>query len=182
MKCAHFALMVSIIIGFPAVAASERSPYAGQESRAIKALSDEEVQGYRSGKGMGLAKAAELNGYPGPAHVLELAAHLDLTPEQRARTEVVFKAMQDEAVSFGRKLIDEERKLDRQFAAGSITPETLQVLLEQIGALQGKVRAVHLQAHLAQLKILTPEQRARYAGLRGYANADSGAAPAHRHH
>ena len=32
----------------------------------------------RAGRGMGLALAAELNGYPGPAHVLELADKLDL--------------------------------------------------------------------------------------------------------
>jgi hypothetical protein len=33
--------------------------YAGRQSRHIKALSEEEVKGYLSGAGMGLAKAAE---------------------------------------------------------------------------------------------------------------------------
>ena len=35
--------------------------------------------------GMGLALAAELNGYPGPAHVIELAKSLGLSEPQRAK-------------------------------------------------------------------------------------------------
>ena len=77
-----------------AVSAASMSPYAGQESRDIKALSAEDVQGYVSGKGMGLAKAAELNGYPGPSHVLGLATELALTPEQTQQTRVLFEQMQ----------------------------------------------------------------------------------------
>ena len=42
------------------------SPYAGQEQREIQALSTEEIEGYLSGSGMGLAKAAELNHSPVP--------------------------------------------------------------------------------------------------------------------
>ena len=49
------------------------SPYAGQQTRAIKALSPEDLAGLLNGEGRGMAKAAELNGYPGPVHVLELA-------------------------------------------------------------------------------------------------------------
>jgi len=37
------------------------------------ALSVEQIEQYRAGAGMGYAKAAELNRYPGPMHVLELA-------------------------------------------------------------------------------------------------------------
>jgi hypothetical protein len=44
--------------------AQSQSPYVGQEFREIKALSPQEISDYLSGKGMGLAKAAELNGYP----------------------------------------------------------------------------------------------------------------------
>jgi hypothetical protein len=50
------------------------TPYAGQQTRTIKALSDDEIAALRNGEGMGMAKAAELNGYPGPIHVLSLAA------------------------------------------------------------------------------------------------------------
>ena len=48
-----------------------KRPYSGQQGRMIKALSSKEVQGLLQGKGMGMAKAAELNQYPGPRHVLD---------------------------------------------------------------------------------------------------------------
>ena len=68
-----------------------QSPYAGQESRESKALSPQEVPDLLAGKGMGLAQAAELNGYPGPMHVLELAAQLQLPPDHTSKTEALFK-------------------------------------------------------------------------------------------
>ena len=68
-----------------------QSPYMGQESREIKALSPQEISDYLLGRGMGLAKAAELNGYPGPAHVLELAVQLEITSEQRPRPKCCLK-------------------------------------------------------------------------------------------
>ncbi|MGH7485986.1 MAG: hypothetical protein ACREMY_10365, partial [bacterium] len=61
-------LLVSLLVTVGALAAT---PYAGQQSREIKALSQEEAAGLLAGKGMGFAKAAELNGFAGPAHVLE---------------------------------------------------------------------------------------------------------------
>lgn len=164
-------------------AAQPASPYVGQEVRDIKALSPDDVNAYLSGKGMGLAKAAELNGYAGPAHVLELAAPLALTPEQRTRTEALFASMESSAKSLGRTLVEEERKLDRLFATKAVTPELLNISLSEIGSLQAKVRAAHLVAHLAQVEILTPEQNARYAELRGYggAGADTGHGGQHKH-
>lgn len=62
-----------------------RSAYAGQADRAIEALSPERVRGLLAGGWMGLAKAAELNGLPGPKHVLDLAEPLVLTPDQIVR-------------------------------------------------------------------------------------------------
>jgi Spy/CpxP family protein refolding chaperone len=144
------------------------SPYAGEEARDIKALSAEDVDAYLTGQGMGFAKAAELNGYAGPKHVLELASELDLTAEQRTRTQALFASMQTKAVALGRQLVDEERKLDRLFASTSITQNALQESVARIGALQADVRAAHLEAHLEQAKVLTPEQRAHYLHLRGY--------------
>lgn len=167
----------------PALAQTAASPYVGQEVRDIKALSPEDVDAYLSGKGMGLAKAAELNGYAGPSHVLELASQLELTPEQRTETEALFASMAAKAASLGKMLVTEERKLDHLFATKSITPEALSSALAEIGALQAKVRGAHLEAHLAQIEILTPEQNARYAQLRGYGEsaAHSGNHAHHRH-
>ena len=110
------------------------------------------------GQGMGLAKAAELNGYPGPAHVLELAAQLDLTPEQEIKTEVLFKKMQARAIPLGKELVEEERALDRLFASRAVNSESLGQALARIGRLQGQVRQVHLDAHVEQTALLTPAQ------------------------
>src|SRR5512140_1710908 len=49
------------------------SPYAGEEKREIKSLSADVIEQYNQGEGMGMAKAAELNHYPGPRHVLMAA-------------------------------------------------------------------------------------------------------------
>src|SRR4051794_40771771 len=68
----------------PVVADPPSAPYSGQQARSIKALSPENIAALLTGEGMGMAKAAELNGYPGPAHVLALAKELNLTEAQRA--------------------------------------------------------------------------------------------------
>lgn len=149
------------------------SPYAGQQARSIKALSEQEVADYLSGKGMGFAKAAELNGYPGPAHVLELADELALLPAQRSRTEQVFGRMQAQARELGARLVEEERRLDASFAAKTVSPESLAIAMRSIASLQSEIRAAHLQAHLEEAEILTESQKARYGHLRGYAEANS---------
>lgn len=161
------------------VFANQAAPYAGQEQRVIKSLSVDEIESYLNGKGAGLAKAAELNHYPGPAHVLELADQLELSSQQRTRTEAIFKAMQADAIRWGHALVDKEQELDRRFASAAITPEELRALLEQIGNLQTEVRRAHLQAHLQQRAILNREQVAKYDRLRGYG---SGSGPGHRGH
>src|SRR5271168_3272311 len=125
--------------------ADSTSPYAGQDTRGIKALAPEDVDAYLSGKGMGLAKAAELNGYPGPAHVLALATELDLSPNQKQRTEALFASMEAKATDLGRALIEQERELDGQFASKRATQESVAVILQRIGELQAKVRGAHLQ-------------------------------------
>jgi Spy/CpxP family protein refolding chaperone len=161
--------LVAALLG-AAAHASSPSEYAGQESREIKALSHEDVQAYLAGKGMGLAKAAELNGYPGPSHVLGMATELELTADQIQRTQAIFSHMQRDAISLGRDLIDEERKLDRQFSEKTISAESLSQSLKRIGEIQAQVRQVHLGAHLAQIAILTPAQVSKYESLRGYSN------------
>ena len=165
-----FACVVSSVLLFNLANASPPSPYSGQESRETKALSSEDIQAYLSGKGLGLAKAAELNGYPGPSHVLALASELGLTADQKQRTESLFKSMESKAISLGRPLVEEERKLDRMFAEKRITQESLDQSLTRIGELQAQVRRAHLEAHLAQAEILTLAQVSKYMMLRGYTN------------
>lgn len=157
------------------------TPYAGQEQREIKALSANEVQGLLNGKGMGFAKTAELNHYPGPMHVLEQAELLQLSEKQKQRTREIFAAMQVEARRLGAAYVEKERELDRLFASGEIKKETLQLLLDQIGRLQAEIRGVHLQAHLEQKAILTPAQAATYDRLRGYVGGTGPSGHGHSH-
>lgn len=176
-------ILFSICIAVAAYNVHAASPnhYVGQEVREIKAMSREDVQSYLTGKGMGLAKAAELNGYPGPSHVLSLAPELGLTSEQQMLTKALFASMEADAIEVGRHVVEEERKLDQLFATKQVTPETLNASLSQIGALQAKVRAAHLEAHLTQIRILTPEQTARYIELRGYSSPQPTPTQVHRH-
>jgi Spy/CpxP family protein refolding chaperone len=150
------------------------TPYAGLQQRTVKALSDRQLADLRAGRGMGLALAAELNGYPGPIHVLELADRLQLSDEQRQRMHALTEAMKAEAVPVGEKLIERERALDQAFAQREITPTTLAALTAQIGETQGELRAVHLKYHLTTAELLSPHQRHRYAELRGYSDTKDG--------
>jgi Spy/CpxP family protein refolding chaperone len=151
-----------------AIAQHGHSPYAGQETRAIKALSEEELQALLSGQGMGLAKAAELNHYPGPRHVLDLAVRLQLSETQRAETQQIYDRMQHEAVRLGALLVDKERELDHLFVAETVDSQTLQHLTKQIAQLQGDLRLAHLQAHVEMKRLLSHEQINTYGALRGY--------------
>jgi len=143
-------------------------PYAGLQQRGLKALSDQQLADLRAGRGMGLALAGELNGYPGPSHVLELADQLQLSGEQRQQVQQLFDAMKAEATAVGGTLIEHEIQLDQEFADRRISSASLARLTAQIGETQGKLRAVHLKYHLSTAALLTAEQRHRYAQLRGY--------------
>ena len=103
--------------------ASAQTPYAGMQTRPIKALSEQQIADLGAGRGMGLALAAELNGYPGPSHVLELADKLELSAEQRANAQRLFDFMKAEAMPMGAKLIEQEAELDKQFSTRTVTPE-----------------------------------------------------------
>jgi Spy/CpxP family protein refolding chaperone len=144
------------------------TPYAGLQDRPIKALSDQQIADLRAGRGMGLALAAELNGYPGPMHVLELADALQLSDRQRAETAALFAAMKAEAIPLGERLIAGETALDRLFADRTVTRVALDDALARLAADQAALRAAHLRYHLAMVELLTPAQTARYAELRGY--------------
>ena len=160
--------LLAIVATTATSSAQTTSPYTGQEQRAIKALSDEEIRDLLEARGMGLAKAAELNSYPGPLHVLQLAAELGLSDAQRKATDSLYASMRQRALSIGRQIIEAERTLDRAFANAAIEPATLRSQVGAIATLQGELRAVHLEAHLAQHALLTPEQITRYDALRGY--------------
>lgn len=152
--------------------AGAQSPYAGQEHRSIKSMSPQEIQALQKGAGMGFAKLAELNHFPGPKHVLELSQQLGLTPDQLAETNVLFADMQFKAKSLGRELLAAEAALDHAFENDEITAETLEKTLLEIGEIRARLRFVHLEAHLRQRALLTDEQVISYDALRGYGRDD----------
>lgn len=176
---AALAVLSTVSVASPCALAAPSS-YAGQEQREIKSLSADDVQSLLAGKGMGLAKAAELNGYPGPSHVLQLASELQLSDEQRIATQALFRSMESKAVALGVALVQAERELDQLFASKQVTPPLLTQKLAAIGDLQAKVRGAHLEVHLAQAELLSAEQIAMYARLRGYTAAE-GKRQAHQH-
>src|SRR6201746_1050396 len=100
--------VIATVLMLTAAAANAQTPYAGMQTRSIKALSEQQVADLGAGRGMGLALVAELNGYPGPSHVLELADKLELSADQRASIQRLFDSMKAEAVPIGRKLIEQE--------------------------------------------------------------------------
>jgi len=142
--------------------------YAGQADVGLKGFSDEEIRGLLNGEGMGVAKAAELNHYPGPRHVLDLENQLHLSATQRAETQKIFDHMHEEAVRLGKIIIEKEEELENLFASNGIDSNKWNTLVREIARLQGELRLTHLQAHLAMKNILSPEQIKNYDLLRGY--------------
>ncbi len=178
-----FALVIlTLLASSDATFAQHAPPYAGLQSRAVKALSDQQIADLRNGRGMGLALAAELNGYPGPLHVIELRQELGLSATQVARAEELFRDMKAETIPLGEQLIAQESALDRQFAERTITPASLTETTSRIGDAQARLRAAHLRYHLAMLEVLTPEQAQGYSALRGYAVEHNAPAQHHRRH
>jgi len=167
-RTALFASLVVVAASTATSTAQTPSPYAGQEQRTIRALSDQEIGDLLEGRGMGLAKAAELNSYPGPLHVLQLANQLGLSDAQRAASESLYTDMRERAQSAGRKIIEAERNLNEAFADDHIDRAILRSQINAIAILWGELRTIHLETHLAQRSLLTAEQIARYDVLRGY--------------
>ena len=149
----------------------QHSPYAGHEASEIPSLTPEELAQLRNGEGMGFAKAAELNHFPGPRHVLDMASELELTAEQRSLTETIFDEMQQQARQLGEEIIEAERHLNMRFGNEHIDEAALLESTTEIAELYGRLRFTHLSAHLGVTALLLPEQVATYDRLRGYGAA-----------
>ena len=175
--------IAALFIAFLSLAcgAEKLSPYVGEENRKIKSLSRAEVDGYLSGKGMGFAKVAELNGYPGPKHVLDLSKELNLTAKQISKSKDLFDAMQSEAKILGADLVEKEKQLDQLFSNGNVDHRKLEISLASIGQTSAKLRQSHLAAHLEQKKVLSPHQVSLYIRHRGY-NGSHDNHDEHSHH
>ena len=159
---AVIALLPLTVLGQPS------SPYAGWENRVINSLSADEIRGLRSGRGMQQSLPAELSGYPGPRHVLELAMELGLSNSEQAQAQALFEQMVTRAIDLGEAIISAESRLDQMFDQAVPSASQIENLTIQIAQLRGQLRNVHLQAHLQMSALMSDQQKAMYQRLRGY--------------
>lgn len=146
------------------------SPYAGMQAREIKSLSPADIEELRRGGGWGLALPAELNGVPGPAHLLELKDDIPLRPQQVERVQGLYDSMRSEAIPSGERLIAAEAAIERAFASGEVDDASLRALLAEAEAARAALRFIHLSRHLRTVELLDNRQITRYKVLRGYAD------------
>lgn len=147
-----------------------RSPYAdGYDPDApLRALGAELVEQILLGQGASLALPAELNGLPGPRHVLGLADQLDLSPNQQTQVQDIFDRYLADAIPAGERYLAAAQALEEELRSGAISEEELSELVTEASRLEGELVTSHLTAHLRTAAILTPEQIAAYNQLRGY--------------
>lgn len=150
---------------------TQTSDYVGLKERPLKALSTQQVEDLRAGRGMGWSLAAELNSVPGPRHVLQLQQQLGVSAEQASLLQDIVQAMEARARALGEEIIVAETQLDSGFRNKSLSQEQVLDLSSRIGALNGQLRAAHLQAHLQTAALLSPKQIAAYDLARGYTPA-----------
>jgi hypothetical protein len=173
-------VLLSILIltfGFAAEAGEKppagASKYAGQQTRTIKSLSPDDIAELKRGGGWGLARAAELNGVPGPAHLFEMKAQIPLRGDQVAAITKIYREMKAEAIEQGQKLIETERALESHFKNRTITDAILRSSLVVNSGARMALRYIHLGTHLKTPAILSPAQIAKYNSLRGYSDPGS---------
>lgn len=172
------AVLAGAVIASGAQAAGTVPPTDSTQP-VVRGLSADEIRALREGEGMGLARAAEWNGNPGPAHVLQAAREgtMHLDGEQRQAIEAVHAGMQAQAQALGRRILDLETVLEQGFRERRMAKTDLAQQVGELGREWAALRLTHLQAHLEMAVLLRPEQIAHYNELRGY----SAESPVHHH-
>jgi hypothetical protein len=171
MKSESLLLALAFSMPLPALAQHNHGaqmPYAGMQNRAVKSLSDNDIRELRRGGGWGLALTAELNGMPGPAHLLELKDQIPLTQDQVTKTQALFDDMRNAAIPTGERLIQAETALESAFEKGSVNEASLRRLLTEAESARTELRFIHLSQHFKTVQYLKPDQIKRYNILRGY--------------
>ena len=138
----------------------------GQGHLVAQSCADEFEKVVGSGRGFGLAFAADQNGYPGPMHVLELKDRLKLTADQEAKMHTLMAAMFSESQPKSARLLDAERKLRRLFADSAASRAAVRAAAAEVEHARAEVRLVHLLTHLRTRDLLTDEQRRLYQEAR----------------
>ncbi|WMS43585.1 hypothetical protein RDV64_04060 [Acuticoccus sp. MNP-M23] len=161
--------IVCLMLPSVAFAQAPQAPYSGLQDRRIASLSEDDIGEIRRGGGWGLALPAELNGVPGPAHLLENADALQLGAEQVSEIRAIYEEMRADAIAAGERLIETEAALTDAFRDGTPDAAMLSNLIEAAEASRAALRFVHLSRHIETPALLTEAQLRRYAVLRGYA-------------
>ena len=170
MKSFAVSLSLAFLAAPCAVAAQHAAaPETGEQT--IAGLSADDIATIRAGGGWGLAKPAEMNGAPGPKHLLELADRLELDDAQIAGIEDIRERMTARAVAAGERFLTAEAALTEAFAAGSVQASELERLVAAAGEARAAMRLAHLDAHRETVPLLSAAQIERYAILRGHRSA-----------
>ena len=172
MKPIFSLLTIALLMPLTAQANENHQPYAGLEKRTVSSLSNEDIADLETGAGWGLALPAELNGYPGPRHILELQDELELSETQIAKVEELFAAMQQEAIEAGQTFIAAEENLDEVFRNNAADRDKLAIAISESANARANLRFIHLSQHLETVTMLTEDQITKYNTLRGYGNDD----------
>jgi len=166
---------LAFVTGLIALAQDSTATPSGYDSlldTEIRGISEEDIEGYRTGAGLGFALPAELNGYPGPRHVLDLSVELDLDEQQLSEIQSLYDEMLPQVINLGEQILQAEAELELAFREETISTEYLADQLDLIGDLRADLRYVHLSTHLSTITILTTHQIQQYNILRGYENSD----------
>jgi len=133
-----------------------------------------------NGEGNGMAAYAEMNGYPGPKHVLDLADKLGLTSRQKHDVREIYEEMNTRARALGKMIVKVEEELNYAFTSGMLAQESVEDDAESIGKMRGTLRGVHLAAHIKTKGLLTAKQVEQYVALRKEARSTGHDPAGHR--
>lgn len=129
---------------------------------AIRSLPGRDIVALAGGEGGGLAKIADLNGYPGPRHVLDMDAHLNLTTRQREQLRQVMSTMEADAKEVATRYLSALAQLEEDTRQGSLSGDQFLKRYRAVEALRTELGAVHLITHFKTKDLLTPAQVATY--------------------
>ena len=125
----------------------------------------QDKEGLLRGEEMGQGTVAEVNGYPEPKRVLDAAEKLQLSDQQKKAITRIYQEAETRAKELSQSIIRLEEELNKAFQDQLVIEKSVRDDAEQIGRLRGRLRGVHLVAHLKTRAVLTEKQIAAYASL-----------------
>jgi Spy/CpxP family protein refolding chaperone len=157
-------LALPLAAQYPPTTKNAATP-AQQAEAQHHAFLQAEREAIEKGEGFGMAMAADMNGYPGPKHVLDMKKELKLTEKQEAAMQKLMASMKEKALAKGKDVLQAEQRLGEFFAQGKSEDELREETF-RVASLRAELRWVHLSTHVAAKKILTAQQIAAYEKMR----------------